>query len=113
MSLRELHSKPLAWLHGEIKTPPFSRPARREAGHLLRRIQMGEPLGMPHARPMPVIGPRCFELRIRDAGAIWRIVYRVDPEVVLIVAVFSKKTQTTPKDVIEACTRRLRDYDRE
>jgi phage-related protein len=25
--------------------------------------------------------------------------------------VFKKKTQTTPKDVIEACQRRLRQYD--
>jgi hypothetical protein len=27
--------KPLAWLHGEIKTPPFSAEARIEAGVLL------------------------------------------------------------------------------
>ncbi|HZY31306.1 MAG TPA: type II toxin-antitoxin system RelE/ParE family toxin, partial [Candidatus Methylomirabilis sp.] len=45
--------KPLVWLHGEIKTPPFSPPARLEAGLLLRRLQKGELLGMPHARPMP------------------------------------------------------------
>jgi hypothetical protein len=31
--------KPLAWLHGEIKTPPFSSEARIEAGVLLRRLQ--------------------------------------------------------------------------
>jgi hypothetical protein len=30
--------KPLAWLKGEIKTPPFSRNARIEAGYLLRRL---------------------------------------------------------------------------
>jgi hypothetical protein len=28
--------KPLAWLHGEVKTPPFSKEARFEAGFLLR-----------------------------------------------------------------------------
>jgi hypothetical protein len=26
--------KPLAWLYGEIKTPPFSKEARIEAGYL-------------------------------------------------------------------------------
>jgi hypothetical protein len=31
--------KPLAWLHGEIKTPPFSAAARLEAGELLRLLQ--------------------------------------------------------------------------
>jgi hypothetical protein len=29
--------KPLVWLHGEIKTPPFSPGARIETGILLRR----------------------------------------------------------------------------
>ena len=32
-------AKPLVWLHGEIKTPPFSFVGRVEAGFLLRRLQ--------------------------------------------------------------------------
>ncbi len=32
MSIAERPSKPLVWLHGEVKTPPFSRAARLEAG---------------------------------------------------------------------------------
>ena len=48
--------KPLVWLRGEVKTPPFSAAARLEAGTLLRRLQGGEKLSMPHSRPMPVIG---------------------------------------------------------
>ena len=39
--------KPLVWLHGEIKTPPFSQQARVEAGTLLGRLQQGETLGLP------------------------------------------------------------------
>ena len=31
--------KPLVWLRGEVKTPPFSAAARVEAGTLLRRLQ--------------------------------------------------------------------------
>jgi ribosome-binding protein aMBF1 (putative translation factor) len=27
---------------------------------------------------MPALGPRCHELRIQDAGATWRIIYRLD-----------------------------------
>ena len=103
--------KPLVWLHGEIKTPPFSRAATIEVGYLLRLLQKGQVVGMPHARPMPVGGPRCHELRIRDAQADWRIVYRLDSDALVIVEVFSKKTQATPKTVIDACTRRLREYD--
>jgi phage-related protein len=103
--------KPLVWLHGEIKTPPFSGAARIEAGYVLRLLQKGQAVGMPQARPMPVVGPRCHELRVRDASADWRIMYRLDSDAVVILEVFSKKTRATPKTVIDACTRRLREYD--
>jgi len=63
--------KPLAWLKGEIKTPPFSAEARVEAGYLLRKVQLGRSLGMPHSQPMPSIGPRCQELRVKEAGHKW------------------------------------------
>lgn len=110
MSARD---KPLAWLHGEIRTPPLSAAARLEAGYLLRRLQRGEKLGMPQSRPMPSIGRRCHELRINDERSTWRIVYRVDEDATVILEVFSKKTQQTPKAVIDACKRRLKEYDSE
>lgn len=103
--------KPLVWLHGEIKTPPMSSQARVEAGYLLRRLQMGEKLSLPRSRPMPSIGTRCHELRIDDANKTWRIVYRIDADAIVILDVFEKKTQKTPKDVIDNCQRRIRHYD--
>lgn len=105
------HDKPLAWLQGEITTPPFSKPARIEAGYLLRRLQAGVNLSMPHSPPMPSIGRRCHELRIVDENSTWRIVYRVDHDAILILEVFQKKTQQTPKQVIENCKRRIKEYD--
>lgn len=103
--------KPLAWLHGEIKTPPFSQEARVEAGTLLRRLQEGESLGMPHSRPMPSVGRRCHELRVRDEGNNWRIIYRLDADAIVIAEVFAKTSRQTPRHVIESCQRRLRLYD--
>lgn len=103
--------KPLVWLGGEVKTPPFSRPARLEAGLLLRRLQKGEKLELPHSRPISSIGKRCHELRVQDDGATWRIVYRTDTDAILIAEVFKKKSARTPKSVIENCRRRLRQYD--
>ncbi|MBI4721059.1 MAG: type II toxin-antitoxin system RelE/ParE family toxin [Chitinivibrionia bacterium] len=103
--------KPLVWLHGEIRTPPLSQTARIEVGILLRRLQEGSPIGMPHARPMPIIGPRCLELRIVDADATWRIMLRSDPDAIVILEVFQKKTRATPRGVIESCRRRLKEYD--
>jgi phage-related protein len=103
--------KPLVWLHGEVKTPPFGSAARLEAGYLLRLLQQGNALTMPHSRPMPSIGNRCHELRIVDESATWRIIYRLDSDAVLILDVFSKKTTKTPKSVIDTCKARMRRYD--
>lgn len=103
--------KPLVWLHGEVKTPPWSLEARREAGFLLRRLQLGDKLSLPSSRPMPSIGPAVHELRIKDAGAEWRIIYRLDSDAIVIAEVFHKKTQATPHAIIETCKRRLRRYD--
>jgi phage-related protein len=103
--------KPLVWLEGEIKTPPFSSTARLEAGYLLRRLQRGEMLGLPHSRPLASIGPRCHELRVNDERATWRIIYRIDSDAIIILEVFSKKTRTIPRAVIDACKKRARAYD--
>jgi phage-related protein len=102
--------KPLVWLRGEVKTPPFSAAARVDAGFLLRRLQRGEALALPHSRPMPAIGPQCHELRISDGAHAWRLVYHVESDAVVILDVFSKKTRTTPKAMLEACRKRLMAY---
>ena len=80
---------------------------------MLRRLQAGETIGMPHSRPMPGIGRRCHELRINDEDSTWRIVYRIDNDAIVIAEVFAKKTQATPQNVIILCKNRLRGYDDE
>lgn len=110
-----MNYKPLILLHGEIKTPPFSKEARSEVGFLLRRLQAGENLSMPESRPMPSIGPRCHELRVNDPGSrvTWRIFYRIDKDAILLLDVFAKKTQKTPQEAILTCKKRLTKYDQE
>ena len=105
--------KPLVWLRNEIKTPPFSKDARIYAGFLLRLLQKGQSLTMPDSRPMPSIGPQCHELRIneKDNNVTWRIIYRIDPDAIIIVEIFKKKTNKTPKQVIKVSQQRLRRYD--
>jgi phage-related protein len=103
--------KPLVWFHGEVKTPPFSDAARREVGYLLRLLQRGERLGMPQSRRMRSIGDRCHELRVPDEDVTWRIVYRIDSDAIVILDVFEKKTQKTPKGVVDTCKKRLKRYD--
>lgn len=108
-----MNDKPLVWLHGEVKTPPFSQEARIEVGILLRRLQQGENLGLPHSRPMPSIGAHCHELRVRDADKNWRIIYRIDSDAILILEVFNKTTRATPNSVIEKCKKRVGKYDKD
>ena len=86
--------KPLVWLHGEVKTPPFSHAGRIEAGTLLRRVQRGEKLALP----------RCHELRIH--------VPVMNSDAVIIAEVFAKKTSATPQHVIDVCQERLQKYDK-
>jgi phage-related protein len=102
--------KPVRW-YEHIGSPPFTEEGMYEAGTLIRLLQEGETLSLPEARPMPTIGPRCGELRVRDESHNWRIMYRVDDDAVLIIHIFPKKTGQTPQTVIDLCKKRLADYD--
>jgi phage-related protein len=110
MRLMSRSDKPLVWLEGEVKSPPFTAEARLEAGTLPRRLQRGERLGLPHSKPMPSIGRRCHELRIQDQNRTWRIIYRADSDAILVLDVLQKTTRKTPKRVIDNCKRRLQLY---
>lgn len=82
-----------------------------EAGVLLRRLQQGETLTLPHSRPMTSIGSACHELRITDEKKSWRIIYRIDSDAIIILEVFRKTTRQTPQHVIADCKRRLNSYE--
>ena len=101
----------MKWLEAEVKTPPMSTEARREMGFLLRQLQEGEKLSLPHSRPMPTIGKSCHELRVRDRDTNWRLFYHLDANCIVILEVTGKKTATTPKAVIDVCKGRLRKYE--
>ena len=95
-----------------MKTPPFGPDARVEAGFLLRRLQRGERLGLPHSRPMPDVEAGCHELRLVDGNVNWRIMYYVASDAIVVLGVFQKKTTATPKSVIADCRKRLADFQR-
>lgn len=101
-------NKPLAGFWGELKTPPMGTAARVQTGQLLRRLQRGETLGMPVSRPMPSIGPGVHELRIDDRNRSWRIFYLLGGSAVVVLGIAEKRTQATPKSVIEKMKARLR-----
>jgi len=60
---------------------------------------------------MPSIGTRCHELRINDENLTWRIIYRIYSDAILILDVFEKKTNKTPKSIIDICKQRINRYE--
>ena len=68
---------------------------------------------MPHSRSIPSIGSNCHEMRINDERKTWRIIYRIDEDAIIILEVFSRKTQQTPKQVVDICKKRIKEFDNE
>lgn len=48
----------------------------------------------------------------RHAGMLLRMLYRIDADAIFVIEWFAKKTQKTPKAVIDACRARVKRYDR-
>jgi len=85
--------------------------ARIETGYLIRLIQSGIMLSMPHSRPMPSVGKRVHELRINDEKVTWRFFYRIDTDCIVMIHWEEKKSEKTTKATIELCKARLASYD--
>ena len=61
---------------------------------------------------MPSMCAGCHELRIVDAKVSWRIMYYIAADAIVILDVFKKQTEATPKAVLTACQRRLGEFHR-
>jgi phage-related protein len=60
---------------------------------------------------MPSIGAGCHELRVTDKSKSWRLFYALRSDAIVILEVTEKKTQQTPKAVIDTCKTRLKSYE--
>ena len=85
---------------------------RLRVGFLLRLVQEGESIPMPYSRTMAQVDGRCHELRVREADSSWRVIYTIEPEAVVVLSVFRKQDQRTPKRVREQVQRLLREWRR-
>lgn len=96
----------------ELSVPPFSEAGRAKALENLRQLSLGVSFAPPIVKPMRSIGPGVAELRFSD-GAVrqsFRIDYYRDTSAVVVLAIFEKKSQKTPRRILEACESRLRAY---
>lgn len=108
-----MSAKPLRWLAGQITVPPLSQEAALAVAALLEVVALGGMPTMPHSRPLPSVGLRCHELRVKNGNRTWRIVYHIAVDAIVVLDFFCKKTQETPKLVIDRCKKRLRRYEQE
>ena len=79
-------------------------------GDLLRALQKGEMLTMPHSKPMPSVGSGVYELRVKNADGAYRAFYYLKHEdAILVFHCFQKKTQKTPLREIQKGVKNLKE----
>lgn len=90
----------------------FPLTARREAGHQLDQVQNG--LEPDDWKPMPTIGQGVREIRIRDAGGAFRVIYVAKfADAVYVLHCFQKKTQKTARMDLDLAESRYRELQKE
>jgi phage-related protein len=102
--------KPITFLGDSLaRLRDFPDGARSEAGFQLSEVQRGND---PHDwKPMKTVGPGVREIRIREAGGAFRVLYlATPPDRVLVLHAFRKKTQATPQKDIDIAAKRLREW---
>jgi phage-related protein len=91
-----MSDKPIAWIgSSQSDLRRFPREARRKAGFELRAVQRGQ--DPSDFKPIPVVGPGTYEIRIQTDGA-YRVFYVAKfEEAIYVLHAFPKKTQKTSK----------------
>jgi phage-related protein len=85
----------------------FPAAARRTAGYQIDRVQHG--LEPDDWKPMSSIGQGVREIRIREAGGAFRVIYVAKfSDVVFVLHCFQKKSQRTSKTDIDLAAQRFR-----
>jgi phage-related protein len=83
---------------------------RKDLADLIARLEEGHMLSMPISRPMPSIGKRVHELRLKDKSGVYRVIYvLIEKGRVGLLHAFKKTTQETPKLSIELAKKRLKE----
>jgi phage-related protein len=101
--------KPVIWLGTTRDDIREQRPTiRDELGQQLLRVQMG--LMPNNYKPIAAVGPGAYEIRVRDAEGIARLMYVATfHDTVCVLHVFTKKSQRIPKRDIELAKKRYRE----
>jgi phage-related protein len=105
----EVDLKPIRWLGSTRDDIREQRQAiRNEFGQQLFRVQMG--LMPNNYKPVSTVGRGAYEIRVRDADGIARLMYVAKfHDTVCVLHVFTKKSQKTAKTDIDIAKERYRE----
>ena len=100
--------KPLVFLGSSLtELREFPEAARKEAGVQLHKVQLG--LDPSDWKPIATVGIGVREIRIREEGGAFRVLYVANiGEVVYVLHAFQKKTQQTAKRNLDLAMSRLK-----
>jgi phage-related protein len=88
----------------------FPEDVRADLADALARLDAGLMLSMPLSRPMPTMGRRVHELRLKDRSGAYRVVYAlVRRGTIYVIHAFKKTTQATPLRSLELTRKRLKE----
>lgn len=88
----------------------FPLSIREDLADAIARLEEGLLLSMPLSRPMPSIGVRVHELRLRDRTGIYRVIYYLSNDSIIhILCGFKKTTQSTERRYLKLAKKRLKD----
>lgn len=100
--------KPIVFLGDALdRLRDFPESARKEAGVQLHKVQLG--MDPSDWKPMTTVGSGVREVRIREDGGAFRVLYVTQIEdAVVVLHAFQKKTQRTEKRDLDLASGRLR-----
>jgi len=86
----------------------FPKAARNRAGHELFMVQVGrEP---DDWKPMATVGPGAREIRVRDPGGAFRVIYVASfGDAVYVLHAFQKQSRKTSRSDLKLAKQRYRD----
>jgi phage-related protein len=99
--------KPVRFMGDSLKClRAFPADARRDAGYQIESLQQG---GQPaDFKPMPTVGKGVEEIRVREAGGAFRVIYTARiAESIFVLHAFQKTSQATPKHDLEIARERF------
>jgi phage-related protein len=100
--------KPVVFLgDSRERVREFPERARWQVGFELRKVQIG--LEPSDWKPMRGLGPGVREIRVREAGGAFRVIYVATlADAIYVLHAFQKKTRTTAKRDLDLATLRRR-----